>query len=207
MQKVIHVLLCTILFLISSCASSSGNNQTKTSEEKSIEKTNEGASQLSNGDLSAAIDSFTEAIKLDSTNVSAYAGLGWSYILFDSVDNALAILVAGNNLNPENVEILSGLAFVYNSFGDTNSLQLSNQYIESLLNVDSDWISSYGYDFAINDIYIVLAQNHYILGNYAASLAAIQHVDALFQVDITGDEGRSQLSDKIESYNSGITKK
>jgi hypothetical protein len=48
------------------------------------------------------------------------------------------------------------------------------------------------------DLYLVQAENFFVLGEFSSSLVAVKMINAAFNADITNATGRSQLAAEIE---------
>lgn len=148
------------------------------------------------GDLPAAGAEFRELISRGALKADAHDGLGWtsarlsqadsSHFHFElSLDNGAADLPIAD-------EVFAGLAFAL------DALNLHEDCLLAAAQVSSDWVFTHDPDLDHDDVVLLTAIAHYALGDFEASLLAVQILDPDFDADVETVAGRAQLAARIE---------
>ncbi len=155
----------------------------------------EGWSQFSQGKYGEAISSFLDARALEQEDAATYTGIGWSQLLQDSLTKANLEFNLGAGKPGVGATLFAGWAFSLNAIKNHFA---SNQKADSVIAYSVNWSFEHGLPVDINDIYILKAENYFILGDLVNSLTAVQFVNPDFSVDVTTNAGQAELALEIE---------
>jgi len=149
------------------------------------------------GDYAGAETEFRELLGRQALVAEAHDGLGWNFAGLGEADSALAhhqqSLAQGGDELPIADQMHAGLAY---------ALSADNQHAECITAADevsTDWVFAHDETLDHDDVVALQASAHYVLGQFAESLLAVQQVDATFDCDVATVEGRAELAAKIES--------
>ena len=92
-------------------------------------------------------------------------------------------------------DLFAGGAFVLNA--QKNYAQ-SNQKLDQALGIDASWNFAFGLALNANDLHLLKAQNHFLLGEFSESLSAVLVLNASFTGDVLTNEGRAALASATE---------
>ena len=194
------ILACSII-LLCCCGDGDDNGPDVTPEQL----TNQGWTKFAAGDYTNATLDFKAAIGLNANYADAYLGLGWAELKKSSAGLAEsafdAYLLKSSDSNGI-VAANAGLVFAYHA---QDKFQDAIDQAEDFLSSNPSWSYTQrdpSTDYL--DIALVLAYSYYEIGEFQSSLDVIkQYFDAGFNPDLTTDEGRKQLADKLESLYTG----
>lgn len=196
MQKFSSVLLqsCLILFFIA-C----GNSPTDVPPEPDAysKKVSEGWEQFSQRNFSDAKTLFTEAKKLSSDGSEAFAGMGWVYLIQDSIELARGQFSAGAQKTDADAtaDLFAGWAVSLNL---ADEFEASISQARHALELDPEWEFAGGLSLGTASLYLLLAENNFILGQFAKSLVWVQKLNPGFNADIFSASGQGVLAMEIE---------
>lgn len=183
-------ILCFLTLWVLSCGGDSGSS---VSYSETVER---GATALNEGSYAEAIKHFSDALAMNADRPEAFAGLGWAYLFSDSVEASEAAFSDGSMLANPGADLQAGYAFL---LGIQKDYITSNVSIGIVLAADPQWSLSYGLNIDYKDLYLLKAENHFLLGEYASSLTAVKQIQSAFNVNTNTAEGIAQLASKIES--------
>ncbi|HMW31861.1 MAG TPA: tetratricopeptide repeat protein [bacterium] len=183
-------ILCFLTLWVLSCGGDSGRS---VSYSETVER---GATALNEGSYAEAIKHFSDALAMNADRPEAFAGLGWAYLFSDSVEASEAAFSDGSMLANPGADLQAGYAFL---LGVKKNHASSNARIVSVLAAEPQWSLSYGLNIDYKDLYLLKAENHFLLGEYASSLTAVKQIQSAFNVNTNTAEGIAQLASKIES--------
>ena len=173
------------------------SNTTPESEKTYETYYNQGWEAFTQKEYPRALIAFLEAEKLNKTS-DIVSAIGWVYLVQSDLEKAKQTLF---QTGFSSINISAGLAFLYNATGDfTQSIQAVN-VVE---NENSDWAFAYGLNLTMKDLYVVLAQNHFALGNFKESVDVLQKIDSAFTANPDTFDGQKRIASKIESMNKHI---
>ena len=172
-----------------SCGGSSGNNDYDTF-------ITEGETAFTSGDYSAALAAFENARDANPDQADAYSAVGWCYIQLNDVTAASNAFSDGASKSNVPADLFAGWAFVLSA---GKSYAASNTEIGAAIALEPDWEFTYGLGLNVSDLHVLKASNHFVLGEFAQSLAEVQLLDSGFNADVTTPAGLASLSQKIEN--------
>jgi len=151
-------------------------------------------------DFRHAFEIFQEGLEEDSLYIDGYNGSGWCYVEFNSPDTAIAFFSEGLDYitvdsSQVRFEMLAGLAMSYHATGDYESVILKGTELYTyrpLFEFSHDWRIDYV------DIVLLVAMAHYTQGDFTEALTWVQELDEEFTADVSTNEGRAELIQKIE---------
>ncbi|MCK6544086.1 tetratricopeptide repeat protein [bacterium] len=183
-------ILCFLTLWVLSCGGDSGSS---VSYSETVER---GATALNEGSYAEAIKHFSEAVAMHADRPEAFAGLGWAYLFSDSVEASEAAFSDGSMLANPGADLQAGYAFL---LGVQKNHETSNARIVSVLAAEPQWSLSYGLNIDYKDLYLLKAENHFLLGEYSQSVLAVKQIQSSFIANTNTAEGIAQLAAKIES--------
>ena len=190
-----QILLILLSLLLIGCANS------VTEKEKTYQDLmNDAWKKFEQQDYDGALATFLEAETMDKTS-DVVGAIGWTYLLKSDLENATKTF---SQTGFTSVDITAGLGFLFNAI---ESYGKSIEAIKVVENQNPNWSFGFGLNLGMNDLYILLAQNQFLLGNYNEALVALKKVDKTFVADPNTLEGRKAMSQKIESLNKYIIPK
>ncbi len=154
------------------------------------------------GDYQSALKSFNEAKKSNPDASEPYAGAGWTYIQLNRLSMAYGEFSAGSAKNDSIPDLFAGWGFVLNAQKDYAG---SNTQIATALALSAYWSFSYGLGLSAADLHVTKAENYFMLGDYAHSLAEVKILDSGFDADILTNAGQAALAAEIETLK-GLSK-
>ncbi|NUM80099.1 tetratricopeptide repeat protein [bacterium] len=158
---------------------------------------------FSAGNYAEAITILTEAKNDNPQNAEIRAALGWALMRTDQLQSAESEFDAGAQLANPSADLFAGWAFVLNALKDHAA---SNESIAELTALDPNWIFTYDQKLTYQDLMILKAENHFLLGEFQSALAAVMTVNSSFSADVATDEGRGQLAAEIERLRGDFSK-
>jgi len=179
--------------LLAGCGGGDGG---KSKFEKLVES---GWTSFSEGNLQLAVDDFEAAILRNPEDVSPYVGLGWAQMRLNDLNEALTTFNDGAQLESVPADLYAGWAFALNA---SRQFETSNTQIDAALSLEPAWVFSYNAAIDSDDLHLLQAHNYLLLGQYAASLLAVQRLNPSFQVEAMTESGVAQLSAEIERLRS-----
>jgi len=188
------VLSLGMLLVLSGCSSSTDPEVPDWSS--LIEK---GWSAFRQGQYQVAVETFSEAESTDPSRSEAYSGLGWSLFRLDRLSEASVEFRSGSGKDDPSADLSAGWAFVLNAQKDHSA---SNSQVIQALAADANWRFPHDTSLDTDDLHLLKAENHFLLGELAESLAEVQLLNATFSADITTSQGQSSLAAEIERLRS-----
>ncbi|MCK6541155.1 hypothetical protein L6Q79_00575 [bacterium] len=184
------IIFCALaIVLLSSCGPDPG-----TSEDYAATVA-EGWTFFETGSYPQAKERFRAAIAIDPAFSEAFTGLAWSQMKTDSLDEAVTVFSFGSATSDVTADLWAGWAFTEHALKQYTA---SNGRITNALAADANWIFSHTAGLSVSDLRVLTAENHFALGSYAASLSAVQQLNAAFTADVTTTAGQSALAAEIE---------
>lgn len=181
-----------LLLLFPACSGKSKTDNTPDTFEAYVE---EGWNKFADGYYASAIDNFLEAISMDATTAEAYTGLGWSYLRNNNLADGNQAFVDGEAATDPAAHLYAGWAFLLNAL---KAYSDSNEKATTALTMDADWEFDLGFPLDAADLYLLRADNFFLLGNFDESLQQVRLVNPAFDADVSTVEGQSELAAEIE---------
>ena len=158
-------------------------------------------------DFPTATENFTEAAGVNDSLADAFTGLGWVGIRTGNpaaADSAFELGSGRAGIAPVRADLFAGWAFASGALADptgasTQNYRDSNARADSALGISPQWVMEYDSGIDKDDLHVLKAENDFLLGDYAASLAIVQTFDSSFTADTSTPEGRAALSSEIET--------
>jgi tetratricopeptide (TPR) repeat protein len=148
-------------------------------------------------DYAQAESDFRELLGRDALVAEAHDGLGWTFSFQSQVDSSLVHFALAVDAGADTLAIAdqthAGLAIARHADEDYAGC------LAAAAEVAAGWSFDHSGALDRNDITVLEAGAHYALGQFAEALAAVQELDASFDVDVGTVEGRAALAAKIES--------
>lgn len=148
-------------------------------------------------DFAAAEAEFNRILGFNVHEAEAHDGLGWTFARQSDAGSAAShyesALAAGSGGLDIADEVQAGLAFARSA---TLEFEAS---LEAASLVSNAWVFAHDDQIDRDDVTLLEASAHYALGDFAASLAAVQILDPSFDADVDTVAGRAALAAKIES--------
>jgi len=155
-----------------------------------------GWTAFATGDFAQAETEFRELLRRGALLDAAHDGLGWTFARESAPDSSVthftAALAAGADTAEIAGEVYAGLAFAQDAAGDPAAC------LAAAAEVPAGWVFAYDDAYTYDDVVLLRAVAHYALGEFAASLAAVQELDPAFDADVGTPEGRAALAARIE---------
>jgi tetratricopeptide (TPR) repeat protein len=193
------VLVCSIL-LLCGCGDGDDNGPKITPSEL----TNQGWTKFTAGDYTGASLDFKAAIGLDANYAPAYLGLGWAELKKNSAGLAESAFNTYLLKSLDSAGIIAATAGIALAYHAQDKFQDAIDKADELLSSSPSWGFSHDTSVDYQDIALIMAQSYYEIGEFQSSLDAVrEYFDAGFSADLTTDEGRKQLADKLESLYTG----
>ncbi len=160
----------------------------------------QGWEAFQNGNYPEASGKFLEAKELNINRAESFTGLGWSYFKMDSLANAVKEFSICASQNDPTADLHAGWAFVLNAQKDYSN---SNLRATEALALDSLWRFDYGLFLDQGDLFLLRAENYYLLGLFYQSLVEVQRINATFTANLGTAEGIAALAAEIERLKTG----
>jgi tetratricopeptide (TPR) repeat protein len=180
--------LCLIGMSVLSCADSDSRSPL-----------DEGWSAFEAGDYTSAVTVLTEARNKKPDDPEIRSALGWALMRLDMLTEAESEFEAGALLINAPADLYAGRAFVLNA---QKQYGASNTSISQALSLQPAWLFLHESGLDHEDLAILKAENHFVLGEFQDALTAVQTVNASFTADVATDAGRGQLAAEIERLRS-----
>jgi tetratricopeptide (TPR) repeat protein len=194
------ILACSILLL---CGCGDGDDKgTKITAEQ---LTNQGWTKFTAGDYTGANSDFKAANGLDPNYAPAYLGLGWTELRKSSAGLAESAFNTYLLKSSDSEGIIAASAGLILAYHAQDKFQDAIDQADDFLSSNPSWsFSPRDASMDYMDIALIMAQSYYEIGEFQSSLDVVrQYFDAGFSPDLTTDEGRKQLADKLESLYTG----
>lgn len=188
-------IIALLIIALVLCGCPSSDSSVEPHAETYDDLINKGWTEFSDKDYIVAIEKFNAAKSLEPNNFKAYSGLGWTYLKNDQLTNSIQEFSIGAQKEGSGADIKAGWAFVLNA---DKKYADSNIKIDSTLSSDSNWTFSQGLGLDKNDLFVLRAENFFLLGNFEESLNAVQVLNPSFLANILTSEGRADLALEIE---------
>ena len=75
----------------------------------------------------------------------------------------------------------------------------SNQRADDALALNSNWVFTYDSSLSAADLHVLKAENYFLLGEFAESLAEVQILNPNFSADVSTNAGQAALAQEIEN--------
>lgn len=171
-------------------------------EKKEKDPLRSGWNAYAGGDYFGALAELQTAKQKEPNDPDIRNALGWTYMKLDSLESANHEFQEGASLTDPPTDLRAGWSFVLSALQDHGA---SNAQASLVLSVDPDWVFVHFPLIDHIDLRLVKAENHFLLGEFAAGLAEIQAINAAFIADIDTAAGRALLAKEIERLR-GINK-
>ncbi len=157
----------------------------------------DGWTAFQNKNYGGAIEKFNTAKGVYSNRGAAYLGLGWSYMLIDSLNEAVGEFSDAENYGELLTNLYAGWAVALNAL---KRFDESNFRITQVFQRDTGWVFQYDTRYNTNDLNVLSAENYFLLGDFTKSLDQIRLVSPSFNADISTPQGLMALAAEIEKY-------
>jgi tetratricopeptide (TPR) repeat protein len=146
-----------------------------------------------------ALEIFQEGLSVDSLYIDGYSGSGWCYVEFNEPDSAIQFFNRGLDFitvdsSQVRFDMLAGIALSFHAIGNYEEAVDKGTELYTfrpLFEFAHDWRIDYV------DIVLLVALSHYAQGDFVESLTWVQILDEDFTADVSTNEGRAELIDKI----------
>jgi len=155
---------------------------------------NEGWSEFAGKNYDTALKKFAMANTMDFNRPEAYAGMGWSLFKLDNLAEADTAFSHGSKRNGT-ADNFAGWAFSLNA---QKAYLHSNAMADTALALSPLWKFQGGLGLDHNDLNILRAENHFLLGNFVESLAVVQGLNSEFIANVATSAGQAALAAEIE---------
>jgi hypothetical protein len=188
LRVLISMIVCAVL--CSSCQNDGGG-----SEKTADQLMTEGWQSYGSHNYQAAADAFTQALGKNANLVDGYNGLGWANGKLNQLPTSVTKFLAGLVMDTTNLEIKSGLAFVYNAQKNYTQSIIQGR---AVLVTNSSW--SFSRDVTVNalDLQLLLAEDFFAMAAYDSSLARVKILNPIFTADVSTVAGQTALAQEIE---------
>ncbi len=159
----------------------------------------EGWMHFQSQEYDSALFKFSRARMKHPTAAAPYTGLAWTYMMMDRLEVADFNFDNATRQFEIDVHAYAGWAFLKNAL---QQFQASNTLADQALSLDSSWTFPYGLPLNVTDLWILQAENYFLLGDFASSLQMVQKLNPNFLADVTTPEGRLALAQEIERLQS-----
>ncbi len=159
----------------------------------------EGWTNFEAAEYATAIESFDNAVTTDPTKSEAYSGRGWSQMKLDNLSFAETSFSDGAAIADAGADLFAGYAFLLNA---QKLYANSNTRASQALTLDATWTFAHISSVSAADLHVVIAENHFALGNFAASLAEVKILNSSFNANVATAGGQSLLGAEIERLKS-----
>jgi hypothetical protein len=184
------------ILVLAGCSSDDDDGPTTPPADTDQEVLDDAWAGFEGGDLATAGAKFRELLGRGTMIPVARDGLGWTFAVQNEADSSLvhfaAALAAGADTLAIADQAQAGLAFA-----SAAALEFQD-CLDASAQVSTGWVFAHDDRFDHDQVVLLAAGAHYALGDFAASLAAVQQLDAGFTADIGTVEGRAALAARIE---------
>ena len=157
-----------------------------------------GWTAMSDQNFEAAFDHFSDAIDMDPDQAAGYAGLAWSLMYLDFLDQAAGTFIDGSTKTNPTADLYAGWAFTLSA---KKSYSNSNTEITQALTLDANW-SLFGQSqlgLSVTDLHVCKAENHFLLGEFSQSLSEVKILNPSFAMtSVTTDSDKANLAKEIQ---------
>jgi tetratricopeptide (TPR) repeat protein len=168
----------------------------------------EGWNSFSQAQIQDAVTKIKQAQSLDPSQMTAYMALGWIYMKWDSLAVADGQFSNGSTKTGEDsikADLNAGWAFLLNA---EKSYSSSNAKADTALGIEPGWSFPYLAGLNWQDLHVVKAENHYLLGNFNQSLAEVKLLNPGFSLTtIITPADQAALANEIERLKGTLSKK
>ncbi|MCA9732007.1 MAG: hypothetical protein H6696_19575 [Deferribacteres bacterium] len=195
------VLNLIAIVIIAFACGKSGTETPPANEEEYDELIAQGWQAFAEKNYSNALEKFEEAESVDASSSEAYSGIGWAYLMLDSLTKAEENFATGSQKTLPGANLNAGWAFALHLLHNYDA-SIENGLI--VLQKDPEWKFENGTSLNKNSVVLLLATNYFLTGNFSQSLVYIQKLNPIFTVDVFTAAGRASLSQELERLsNSG----
>jgi tetratricopeptide (TPR) repeat protein len=135
--------------------------------------TRDGWQAFEAGDVDAALSRFDSALAFDDRHAEAFNGLGWSWLRFDSLSNAIAHFEEAIGIGLASADPYAGQAVAYRDL-EPSDLEMAAAAAESALVIDLRFTFAHDSTFDWKDLRLILAQSRFGLHQYLAASAQVE---------------------------------
>ena len=154
----------------------------------------EGWQHFAQAQYDSALYKFARAASKFPEQAEPHIGAGWTHMASGELEKASEQLHLAITLEGNTATAFAGLAFLDNAW---KNFSQSNQWIDSVFHQEPSWEFQHGWHLAAIDLWLLKAENYFMLGQFQASLKALQQVEPAFQADVTTTEGQAALAAEI----------
>ncbi len=195
-----HIILVAAIALTAAVTGCSDDDNTSKPEPTYADRIASGWNDYESGDFAGAAAHFNAAETLDGAQPDAFAGQGWSRMKLDELAASRDAFLAGHAVagtaSAAQSEILAGLAFVLNAMKDYAG---SGAWADSLLATAPDWVFDHEAGISAADVAVVLAEDHFALGQFDEALDVVKTLNPGFALDaVASPADEAALADEIE---------
>ncbi|MCB0834829.1 MAG: tetratricopeptide repeat protein [Bacteroidetes bacterium] len=147
------------------------------------------------GNYEKAREILTQASEDRPLDAEIQSALGWVLLRMDSLDQASTLFQNASLLSNPTAELYAGLAFTLNALKQYDA---SNSSGSQALLLDDQWVFAYDANLDWQDLTLVMAENHFLLGEFSEALDAVLVLNPQFTADPQTVLGRGQLASEIE---------
>lgn len=158
-----------------------------------------GWSAFETGDYATALAALTEARDKQPDDPEIRSALGWTFMRLDMLAEAASEFETGASIANTPADLHAGRAFVLNA---QKNYAASNASVTQALSLQPAWAFSHEPGLDHEDLAIMKAENHFVLGEFQDALTTVQTVNSSFIADVATDAGRGQLAAEIERLRS-----
>ncbi len=159
----------------------------------------EGWLHFQSQEYDSALSKFSRARVKNPTAAAPHTGLGWTYMMMNELDKADFHFREATSQFEVDIHAYAGWAFLKNALQEFAE---SNLRVDQTVSLDSNWTFPYGLSLDVLDLWLLKAENFFLLGDFAASLKEVQKINPYFSVDISTTEGQIALAAEIERLQS-----
>lgn len=190
-------LLAVVLLVLAGCSGDDDDGPSQPPADTDAEVLADAWAGFESDDLATAETRFRELLGRGTMPAVAHDGLGWTFAVQNAADSASvhfeAAVTAGAADLPIADQTHAGLAFAAAGGLDWQAC------LAAADEVASGWSFAHDASVGHDDVVLLTAAAHYALGDFAASLAAVQVLDPGFTADVGTVAGRAALAARIES--------
>lgn len=157
----------------------------------------DGWSAFKSKNIPLAINKFNQAKGIYSNRGASYLGMGWCYMVIDSLNDAVGEFSDAENYGELTADLYAGWAVGLNAL---KRFDESNFRIAQVFQRDTGWVFEYDIRYTTNDLNVLSAENYFLLGDFYKSLDQIRLLNPSFTADLSKPAGLILLAAEIEKY-------
>jgi len=185
--------------MVSGCKQNTGDTIITTSDPigESVKLTSSGWKSFEQKKYADAISLFQQALENNNLYSDAYNGLGWAYGRLDSLIKSEINFDIALGLDKNSVDAYAGRSFISLARGEYQKAIQAVSIVQG--NGTSFYVFRHDVDISLNDLLLVKAQSHFMIGEYSNAQALIDQLDPYNQLDPTKSTYIEDLSLEIEN--------